>query len=285
MKYFLDIEQQYRDPQQSRYTVLLVPYDGTSTWRKGADRGPEAVVEASCYVELYDLETQTQAYTQGICTQRPRFDFRSPEGMVHEVAEQVHTVMERGSMPVLIGGEHSISIGAVKAMAAGVPNVSVLQLDAHADLRNEYRGSAFNHACAMARIREVCPIVQVGIRSMDGSEKAAIESDRFFPAYRIHDTTEWMEKAVGQLSQNVYLTIDLDVFDPAIMPDTGTPEPGGLTWYPVLDFLRRVIAEKNIVGFDVVELCPRDNPHPAFLAAKLIYKIITYHTLTGKRAR
>jgi agmatinase len=285
MKYFLDIEQQYRDPQQSRYTVLLVPYDGTSTWRKGADRGPEAVVEASCYVELYDLETQTQAYTQGICTQRPRFDFRSPEGMVHEVAEQVHAVMERGSMPVLIGGEHSISIGAVKAMAAGVPNVSVLQLDAHADLRNEYRGSAFNHACAMARIREVCPIVQVGIRSMDGSEKAAIESDRFFPAYRIHDTTEWMEKAVGQLSQNVYLTIDLDVFDPAIMPDTGTPEPGGLTWYPVLDFLRRVIAEKNIVGFDVVELCPGDNPHPAFLAAKLIYKIITYHTLTGKRAR
>jgi agmatinase len=285
MKYFLDIEQQYRDPQQSRYTVLLVPNDGTSTWRKGADRGPEAVVEASCYVELYDLETQTQAYTQGICTQRPRFDFRSPEGMVHEVAEQVHAVMERGSMPVLIGGEHSISIGAVKAMAAGVPNVSVLQLDAHADLRNEYRGSAFNHACAMARIREVCPIVQVGIRSMDGSEKAAIESDRFFPAYRIHDTMEWMEKAAGQLSQNVYLTIDLDVFDPAIMPDTGTPEPGGLTWYPVLDFLRRVVAEKNIVGFDVVELCPGDNPHPAFLAAKLIYKIITYHTLTGNRAR
>ncbi len=279
VNYFLDIKEQYRASGNTRYDMLLVPYDATSTWQKGADRGPEAIVDASCHVELYDLETDCEAYTAGVSTNRPRLDFSSPQAMVQSVRRQVSAILERRAVPIVVGGEHSVSIGAVQAAAVRFPDVTVLQLDAHADLRNEYNNSPLNHACIMARIKEVCPIVQVGIRSMDRSELPLIDAERFFPAHSINDNSAWMEKALDQLTPNVYITIDLDVFDPGIMPATGTPEPGGLSWYPVLSFLRRVVSGKNLVGFDVVELCPGDNPHPAFLAAKLIYKIITYHHL------
>jgi agmatinase len=279
MNYFLDIEEQYRTPGATRYDMLLVPYDATSTWQKGADRGPEAIVDASCHVELYDLETDCEAYTAGISTNRPEFDFSSPQAMVQSVRRQVSAILEQGAMPIVVGGEHSVSVGAVQAAAGKFTDLTVLQLDAHADLRNEYNGSPLNHACAMARIKEMCPLVQVGIRSMDRTEISSIAAERFFPAHAIHDNSAWVQKALAALSQNVYITIDLDVFDPGIMPATGTPEPGGLSWYPVLSFLRRVISGKNLVGFDVVELCPGDNPHPDFLAARLIYKIISYHHL------
>jgi len=279
VKHFLDIEQQYRSPDNARYTVVLVPYDATSTWQKGADKGPEALIAASCFVELYDLETDQEAYRAGIYTKRPQLDFSSARAMTEAVEKEVMILFKKHSLPILLGGEHSISIGAVQAAVRNIQNLSVLQLDAHADLRNEYQGSKYNHACTMARIKEICPIVQVGIRSLDRSELKLIQHDRLFPAKDIYDNDEWMEKAIAQLTQNVYVTIDLDVFDPSIMPATGTPEPGGLLWYPVLTFLRKVIACKNLVGFDVVELCPKDDPHPAFLAAKLVYKIISYHTI------
>ena len=156
--------------------------------------------------------------------------------------------------------------------------MTVLQLDAHADLRDEYDGSKFNHACVMARIKELCPAVQVGIRSMDISEKESIDPDKTFFAKDIVDTADWIQNVISLLSDNVYVTIDLDVFDPSIVPSTGTPEPGGLGWYEVLSLLKNLSSAKNIVGFDVVELCPNENNKaPDFLAAKLIYKFLSYN--------
>jgi len=176
-----------------------------------------------------------------------------------------------------VGGEHSVSIGSIKAHAERFDKLSVLQLDAHADLRQEYNGSKYNHACVMARAKELCPIVQVGVRSMSSSERESVDESRMFLSRDIHDNTDWIGQAVSTLSNDVYITIDLDVFDPSIVPSTGTPEPGGLLWYEVLTFLKAVSAEKNVVGFDVVELCPDSrNKAPDFLAAKLIYKLLSY---------
>jgi agmatinase len=178
---------------------------------------------------------------------------------------------------VVVGGEHSVSVGAVQAHVDRYPGLSVLQLDAHADLRDEYEGSKYNHACVMARIRELCPIVQVGIRSMDISEKPALAENRVFFAHAIHGSLTWIDQVVAGLTERVYLTIDLDAFDPSIMPSTGTPEPGGLGWYEVLTLLKTVCRRRTVVGFDVVELCPVEtNWAPDFLAAKLIYKILSY---------
>ena len=178
---------------------------------------------------------------------------------------------------VLVGGEHSVSIGAIQAHARRFPGMSVLQLDAHSDLREEYEGSRYNHACVMARARELCPITQVGIRSMDISEKPSMAPGQVFFAEKIQGRTSWIDEVVARLTDRVYITIDLDVFDPSIMPSTGTPEPGGLLWYEVLALMRAVCRSRTVVGLDVVEMCPvKTNWAPEFLAAKLIFKILAY---------
>jgi agmatinase len=185
--------------------------------------------------------------------------------------------LDQQKFVVTLGGEHSISIGAIQAHHHHYPDMSVLQLDAHTDLREEYEGSPFNHACVMARVKELCPVTHVGIRSMDSSELSSAESGRVFYQEAIKDQTGWIDQVLETLSGKVYLTLDLDVLDPAIMPSTGTPEPGGMDWYSVLRLARKVAEKRKIVGLDVVELCP--NPHnkaPDFLAAKLIYKILGY---------
>ncbi len=257
--------------------VVPVPFDGTSTWKKGADRGPQAILDASANVELYDIETDSEVYLHGIFTDAPVDAGPSPDDMVAAVEQRVRRHLEDKKFTVTIGGEHSVSIGAVRAYAEAFAGMSVLQLDAHSDLRDEYEGSKNNHACVMARIKETCPIVQVGIRSMDVSEKPAVDPDGVFFARDIHGRTDWIDRAVAQLTDPVYVTIDLDVFDPSIMPSTGTPEPGGLLWYEVLALLGAVCRRKRLVGFDVVELCPIENNWaPDFLAAKLIYQLLSY---------
>ncbi len=264
-------------PENSQIVIVPAPYDGTSTWLKGADKGPQAIIDASAHMELYDIETDSQVFLHGIYTDKPVERVDSPEEMSAAVQKAVSAWIQKGKFPVLIGGEHSVSIGSIRAQAKFHDRLTVLQLDAHTDLRDEYEGSKFNHACVMAQARRQCPIVQVGIRSMDAAERTTIEPERIFYAQDIHNNRTWIDRTVAALSEKVYITIDLDVFDPAIMPSTGTPEPGGLGWYDVCALLKAVAAQRKVVGFDVVELCPnKHNKAPDFLAAKLIYKLLSY---------
>ncbi|MCX5636996.1 MAG: agmatinase, partial [Planctomycetota bacterium] len=199
------------------------------------------------------------------------------EKMVKSIASKVGGYLDEDKFVVVLGGEHSVSIGPVIAHHRRRPGFGVLQLDAHADLRQEYLGSKYNHACVMARVAQMCPAVQVGIRSMSSEELENANTANIFFAEKIHDSDEWIQDVLSRLPERVYITIDLDVFDPAVMPSTGTPEPGGMNWYDVLKLLRTVADNRNIIGFDVVELCPgQHNRAPDFLAAKLIYKLLSY---------
>ncbi len=272
-----DVPKKYRDPAKSRVIIVPVPYDATSTWIKGADKGPAAIIEASATVENYDIESDSEPYEVGVFTDKPVKGASSAQKMVEMVEKTVARHLEKGKFPIVLGGEHSVSIGAINAVAKKYKKLTVLQLDAHADLRDKYHGSKFNHACVMARAKELVPVVQVGIRSMDVSEKPLLDKSRTFFAEDICGRTDWINSVVSYLQENVYITIDLDAFDPSIMPSTGTPEPGGLGWYEVLELCRRVFHNSNVVGFDVVELCPnKNNKAPDFLAAKLIYKLIGF---------
>ena len=261
----------------SKVVILPVPYDGTSTWGKGADKGPEAILEASVNMELYDIETASEVYKKNIFTAKPVIEKGAPEKMVKKVESVANEFLKQNKFIVTLGGEHSVTSGVVSAYAKKFKNLSVLQLDAHSDLRPEYHGSKYNHACVMSRVHELCPIVQVGIRSMDIIEKPFIDKTKVFFAENIYNKIDWMDKVISKLTDQVYVTIDLDVFDPSILSSTGTPEPGGLGWYQVLEFLKKVIKKKNVVGFDIVELAPNKNEKSSdFLAAKLIYKLLSY---------
>lgn len=274
---FGDLPQEYSEQDIANVVIVPVAYDGTSTWGKGADKGPVAIIEASANMELYDIETDSEVYKQGVFTDEIIGGRIRTEEMVEAVAESVGNHLEKNKFTVVIGGEHSVSIGSIKAHQRKIDNLCVLQLDAHSDLRDEYNGSKYNHACVMARVKEICSAVQVGIRSMDLCEKESMDKSKVFFSKDIYGNTDWIEKVVRLLDENVYVTIDLDVFDPSIMPSTGTPEPGGLLWYDVLRLLSTICSKKNVVGFDVVELCPKaDNKAPDFLAAKLIYKFLSY---------
>ena len=270
------IPEEFANIENAKVVILPVPYDGTSTWIKGADKGPEAILEASANMELYDIESNREIYTIGIHTADPVTENESPEKMT----EAVYLAAKKyvgNQYTVLIGGEHSVSFGTIKAHFETYPELTVLQIDAHSDLRPDYEGSKYNHACVMARAQELCPVVHVGIRSQCVEELPLMVRENIFYAHEIVKDKEWMEKAISRLSKNVYITIDLDGFDPSVLAATGTPEPGGLGWYEVIDFMQKVHKQRNVVGFDVVELCPNEN-HPAsnFLASKLIYKLIGY---------
>lgn len=274
---FADIPAEYASYEKSQIVILPVPYDETSTWMKGADKGPDAILEASANMELYDIETDSQVYQKGIFLARPVNNLDDPKKMVSAVYEKVKHYIHDGKFLALLGGEHSVTIGSVIAFAESHTDFCVLQLDAHADLRPEYLNSIYNHACVMARVRELCPFVQVGIRSMDAIEVPYVEKENLFLADDIREKSGWIKQVVSRLCKNVYITIDLDVFDPSVMPSTGTPEPGGLVWHQVMSLLKSVALSRNIVGFDIVELCPSEvNKAPDFLAAKLIYKLLSY---------
>jgi agmatinase len=262
--------------RKASIVILPIPFDKTSTWIKGADKGPEAIIEASRYLEFYDIDTDSELLGKGIFTAKP-IRSASSSAMMRKADSTVTKYLEENKFNVTLGGEHSVSIGIIKAYAKHFQNLSVLHLDAHADSRDSYEGSPYNHACVIARAREFTRnIVSVGIRSMDASERARIEQKRMFFAHEIYNSDTWIPKVVRLLSDTVYITIDVDVFDPGIMPSTGTPEPGGLGWYQVLKLIKAVSKAKRIVGFDVVELCPSNNKAPDFLAAKLVYTLLSY---------
>lgn len=262
---------------ESGIIIVPVPYDKTSTWIKGADKGPDAILEASVNLEFFDIETLSEAHLTGIHTISPVLENETPLILVNAVYDRILTLLQEKKFPVIVGGNHTVSIGAIQAFSECFNNLTVLQLDAHADLRQVYEGSEFNHACTMARAREYAPIVQVGIRSMSAEELPLVESDRIFYSHELYYDKSLYNKALDRLSENVYITIDLDVFDPSLMPATGTPEPGGPSYYELVHFLRDVINKRNVIGFDVVELCPSaTNKSPDFVAAKIIYQLLSY---------
>ena len=223
------------------------------------------------------METATEAHLAGINTIAPVLEKESPNQLVKAVYETLLSLLSEKKFPVIIGGNHTVSIGAIRAFSEYFDNLTVLQLDAHSDLRQVYEGSEFNHACTMARAREFSPIVQVGVRSMSAEELPFAEKDRIFYSHELYYDKSLYKKAIEKLTENVYITIDLDVFDPSIMPSTGTPEPGGPAYFELLHFMRDVIKKRNVVGFDVVELCPSaTNKSPDFIAAKIIYQLLSY---------
>lgn len=266
----------YSERGGSGIVIIPVPFDLTSSWLKGADKGPEAIIEASENMELFDAETRFEVYRKGIYTEKPLWAKNTTQ-MVELVRNKITEHLSEGRFPVTIGGEHSVSIGAFKAFREIYEGLSILHLDAHSDRRDVYEGDKFNHACVIARAEEEnLKVVSVGIRSLDISEKRILEDENVFFAEEMRKDTDWIQEAVSKLDENVYVTIDLDVFDPSVIPSTGTPEPGGLLWYDVLDLLKAVCAQKKVRGFDVVELKPDCNRHSEFTAAKLIYKFLSY---------
>ena len=265
--------------ENSKVVLVTVPYDGTSTWGKGADKGPELFLDASENMELYDIETDTEPYLQGVYMAGEVSEKSSPEKMVEAVYQKTkELVKDREKLFTLIGGEHSVSIGSIRAVGEQYHNLTVLQLDAHTDLRPEYHGSKNNHACAVFEANQKHKLVQVGIRSMDAEEKQYLPLKRVFFAHEIAKNDNWIKDVLDKVSGNVYITIDLDAFDPSITPSTGTPEPGGLQWYPTLKLLKKVFKKCNVVAFDIVELMDSPQAKPtAFLAAKLYYKMLAYY--------
>lgn len=268
------------DFDHARVVILPIPLDRTTSYVPGTRNGPHEILVASSHMELWDEETETDVHGIGIYTlPEMELPFSSMDEIVREVRRVTAELVNRGKFPVILGGEHSITGPAVAAVASKYPGVSVLQIDAHADLRDTYMGTPHNHACAMRRVLQYARCTQVGIRSLSPEEAAAaptLPTEIFYDFnMRLHD--DWIERIVDSLGEQVYITIDVDGFDPAIMPATGTPEPGGLGWYEGLALLRRVIDARTVVGCDVVELSPiPGNVAPNFLCAKLIYKILSY---------
>ncbi len=277
MRNYAGIEDKYTQYRSSAIILQSIPYDGTSTWGKGADNGFEAFLEASENMELYDIETDTEVYKEGVYINPPILEDSSPEAMTESVFNKTMELLETDKFLTFFGGEHSVSIGIIRAYKEKYKKLTVLQLDAHTDLRETYLGSRCNHACALHEASKTTNLIQVGIRSMDVCELEHLNKKKCFFAHKLDNQHIWMDKAIEMMGENVYLTIDLDVLDPSIMPATGTPEPGGLDWYTMMKFLKLVFINKNVVGFDIVELAPlENNKAPQFLVAKLYYKLLSY---------
>lgn len=265
--------------ENAKVLIWPVPFEKTVSYGGGTKGGPAAIIDASRYMEIYDEEIGGETARIGIHTLPAMNAEREPEEMIPALEAEAGTLLKTGKFICMLGGEHSITGPVVRAFAGQFPKLSVLQIDAHADLRESYEGTPHSHASAMRRVVEVCPAVQVGIRSLSIEEARAIPSlpTRIFYAKDIAGRTDWVDSAVDALSENVYVTIDIDGLDPSLVPATGTPEPGGLAWYEVLALLRTVAAKRNVVGMDLVELCgPSPSNASAFLAAKLIYKTLGY---------
>lgn len=283
---FLALPQNLCAYDSAQVVILPVPYDATLSYRPGSRLGPRAIIEASRNVEVYDLELDRDPSTAGIHTlDEVEPDMRGPAYMIGKVTEVVKPLLADGKFVIMLGGEHSLTCGAVAAYKAKYEHLSVLQIDAHLDLRDEYEGTPYNHASVMRRVFDMCEFVQVGIRSGCEDEYAFAKKKKLKPffAHELDRDGKWMELALARLGQNVYITIDLDGLDPSVIPAVGTPEPGGMGWFDTLKLLRMVCERRTVVGADVMELSPiPGNVQGDFAAAKLVYKLIGY-TFNDKR--
>jgi agmatinase len=277
MRTYAGVPEEFAQYGTAKVVIIPVPYDGTSTWGKGADKGPEAFLSASENMELYDIETDSEVYRRGVWLAPAVTEDSSPEAMVDAVHQTTLKHIKAGKFVTLFGGEHSISIGTMRAFREAFGDITVVQIDAHADLRPEYLGTPCNHACAVYESSVHSNLIQVGIRSMDVSEKEHMDLSKTYFAHNIVGKTDWMQKSIDQMGDKVVITIDLDAFDPSFMPSTGTPEPGGLGFYEVMDYLRMIFKQRNVIGFDIVELAANpDEKSSDFVAAKLYYKMLSY---------
>lgn len=273
-----DDETRYAD---AAGVVVPVPYERTVSYGSGTANGPAAILEASAYVELYDEVLREEPYRMGgIHTMAPVAGVDEPAALLDLLRETAAALFSDGKFPIFLGGEHTITTGPVRAATAAFEDLSVLQLDAHADLRDEYQGTPWSHACVMRRVYDLgVPVVPVGIRAVSAEEVEFIHEHDLpvFWSHRIAHGYEWMETALTALSDTVYITFDVDFFDPSLLPATGTPEPGGGFWHETLQFLGRVFMHKRIVGMDVVELAPIPGFHaPDFVIARLVHRCFGY---------
>lgn len=284
MRTFAGIEEEYADFEKAAILFQSIPYDGTSTWGKGADKALDAFLEAAENMEVYDIETNSEVYQKGVYMYPPLNGMTSPDVMFQKSYDAAKNMLNTNKFITFFGGEHSISIGVIKAVYERHPDITILQLDAHADLRKDYMGTPYNHACALHDASKNTNLVQVGIRSMTDEELEYLNRDQCFFAEDIYGTTDWMQKSIDLMGEKVYITFDLDALDPSIMPATGTPEPGGLDWNTTIRYLRKVFEQREVVGFDLVELAPIEgNKASNFLTAKLYYKMLSYKFFTHEK--
>jgi len=273
---------EYSSPESSPVVILPVPYDGTVEWQAGTRNGPRAIIDASPNLELYDCELEKDVFKVGIATlPELKPDTSGPEAMTERVCQVVKGLAAAGKFVITLGGEHSVTLGVVRVLAEKHASFSVLQLDAHGDLRDAYLGTRYSYATVMRRVLELRPVVQVGTRSLSREEHEFLKTRpagvrTFYAAGFKYDDT-FRRELLGALGENVYITIDLDVFDPSVMPAVTSPEPGGLDWPQVTGILEAVCREKKIIGCDMVEFRPSgDTGACAFTAAKLLYRLIGY---------
>ena len=275
----LDLEQ--TDYSSSRVVILPVPYDGTATYRTGSREGPAAILSASANMELFDEDLKREPAEVGIATLEPvEPDARGPERMIEAVFKRCSGPVNDGKFVLGLGGEHTITLGLLRPhLENRAKDLSILQIDAHADLRNTYQESRFSHACVMRRALEHCPVVGVGIRSFCREEYKFMKESGLqpFTMEKVRTRDDWIDQVVERLSKSVYVTVDLDGLDPSVCPGVGTPEPGGLDWHQVIRLLKMVFKKRQVVGADVVECLPLPGQcQTEFLAARLVYKMIGY---------
>ncbi len=274
---FGGLEDEFSAYEKAKTVILPVPFEQSSSWIKGSARGPESIINASRHMELYDIETDSEVYRKGMHT-ASAVEQDSAVSMVDEVYRRNLEFLKDLKFPVTVGGEHTVSIGALKAASEYHGGLSVLHLDAHSDFRQSYEGDPYSHACVMARVREFgADIFSVGIRSMDFSEKESLENSKTVFAHEVFNDKNWEKKVLKGLKDKVFIDIDLDVFDPSVIPATGTPEPGGMLWQQVTGLIKKIAEKKHVAGLGVVELCPVENSSISeFAASVLIYKTLSY---------
>ncbi len=274
---FAGLDSSPADIDAARYVVIPVPYEATTEWLAGTRHGPGRIIDSSRLLELYDQELDADISTAGIAT-TPALEpvLSGPYDMVTLVQGEIAAWLARGKTPVMIGGEHTITLGAVRAMRERYPDISVLHLDAHADLRESYLGARYSQATVMRRVHELCPISQVGVRALSSAERHYITEQQIPAVFWPPTKSDWLEACIESLSPHVYVTIDADVFDSGFLPCVGTPEPGGPGWQDIQSVLTSVAAHRVVVGFDVVEFCPegRMGDVCAYALARLIYRFI-----------
>lgn len=277
MRHFTGIETPNGVFEKAAVLLQSIPYDGTSTWGKGANNGFEAFMDACDNMEIYDIETNSEVYEKGVFILPEISEDSSAEAMFKAVYKRTNESLKTGKFLTAFGGEHSVSIGIIKAFYEHYNDLTILQIDAHADLRPEYGGTPYNHACAVHDASKNTNLIQVGIRSMDKVELPFLNREKCFFAEDMFHSKTWMEESINLMTDKVYITFDLDALDPSIMPATGTPEPGGLNWNTTITYLKKVFSKKEVVGFDLVELAPIEGlTAPQFLVAKLYYKMLSY---------